>query len=274
MWTTLLLLISANLVMCANYRWVLPIQKSTVCTGNPTCIRKISSRSPQHTYCQTANNLTQENCSIVSLTASSRVIYLLGVNGIRNEIALKWKIANMNRLHWNTILQTMAEKFVTQCSLDLDECTFIGKPSDKINICQNIAFISSTEDDRNPYGYSVRKWYSEYNGEDSSFEEFEVLIKEKGNGYMSNFVQMIWPQLELMGCASARSPQGIIVTCFFFPRRDHKNVDDFFFGRPCQNCPESRPTCSSYFKGLCGIDSKIFFYNCKYNFVFYRKGRS
>lgn len=110
----------------------------------------------------------------------------------------------MNRVHWSPLLQKIAEKFLLQCSLDRDECTFLGKPSQQINIGQNIAFISSTEDDKNPYGYAVRKWYSEYAEEDSSFEEFDVRIKEKGDTNITNFVQMIWPKLELMGCASSK----------------------------------------------------------------------
>lgn len=161
------------------------------------------SRSSLHTFCQDQKQLQRNNCSQVLLTKSSKLTYLLAVNGVRNKIAFSWKISNMNWVHWSVVLQKMAERFLLQCSLDLDECTFLGKPSHKINICQNIAFISSTEDDQNTIGYAVRKWYSEYE-EDSSFEEFNVRIKEVGHSKITNFVHMTWPKLELMGCASSK----------------------------------------------------------------------
>lgn len=53
---------------------------------------------------------------------------------------------------------------------------------------------------------------------------------------------------------------GIIVTCIFFPRVDQYNEnDDFVVGNPCENCMSTRPTCSAFFIGLCGIDSKDIF---------------
>lgn len=143
-----------------EYRWKLPILESEICSGSPQCNRTVKNRSPEHTFCQDPQKI--ENCLEVPLTTLSKVTYLLGVNGIRNKIALSWRISNMNRVHWNEFLQWMAEKFLLQCSLDLHECTFLGPPSSNINLCQNIVFISSTEDDENPYAYTVRKWCSEY----------------------------------------------------------------------------------------------------------------
>lgn len=38
----------------------------------------------------------------------------------------------------------------------------------------------------------------------SMLEEFETVIKEHGRKNMTNFAHMIWPTLELVGCASAK----------------------------------------------------------------------
>lgn len=46
-----------------------------------------------------------------------------------------------------------------------------------------------------------------------------------------------------------------MVTCFFFPGGE-VDVESFTIGEGCSNCPALRPTCSAFFKGLCGIDAK------------------
>lgn len=45
-----------------------------------------------------------------------------------------------------------------------------------------------------------------------------------------------------------------MIVCYFFPMRG--DINDFQIGDYCSACPDLRPTCSAFFKGLCGIDRK------------------
>lgn len=201
----LFLLLQTTILVRTQYRWALSISEAEICAHSPKCDRKIKGRDPRHSFCQHYNDTSVNNCSAIALTKATRVTYLNGVNGIRNAVASDWRISNMNLLHWNTILQKMAEQFLLQCRLDLDECTFLARRHHNVTICQNIALISLTEDDKNPSIYAVREWYSEFVSSDSSFEEFEVRLEDdEGKKNIPNFSQMIWPTLELMGCASSK----------------------------------------------------------------------
>lgn len=190
-----------------TYRWIIPILEDDAAHSD-MC------KLPNGTYEKHTFNITQEafesiqrenKFKEIELDDKQKLTYLLGINGIRNKIAMDWKLSNMNRLHWDPLLEKLSRKFLWKCQLTLDSCNFIGKDKDKhVTISQNmVLFDKSDMEDENIYGYAIRKWYSEFVKKESSFEEFESNIKRKIKG-IGNFTNMIWPTAELMGCASAQ----------------------------------------------------------------------
>lgn len=207
----LILFIFCNLLQRSDqattqgYRWTIPILEQKACIGNQTCPAP-KGGFEKHTFCNFKNNFTEiqekSNFKQISIDNHMKLIYLLGINGIRNKIAMDWRLGNMNRLHWDTLLQKLSERFLWKCQFTTDTCEYFG--SKDYTISHNLAFVKRKDlDDDNPHGYAVRKWYSEFVKKESSFEEYETRFK-KGVKGIGNFTNMIWPTTELMGCASAQ----------------------------------------------------------------------
>lgn len=199
-------LLTESYATAKEYRWVIPMLEENACLGNQTC------PSPRggfekHTFCNFKNNFTEVQKAAefkeISMDNQKKLTYLLGINGIRNKIAMDWRLRNMNRLHWSTILQKLSERFLWKCQFTTDTCQYLGNKA--VTISQNLAFVKRSEiEDNNPYGYAVRKWYSEFVKKESSFEEYESCFKNQGIEGIENFANMIWPNAELMGCAAAK----------------------------------------------------------------------
>ena len=51
---------------------------------------------------------------------------------------------------------------------------------------------------------------------------------------------------------------GFMVVCYYYPAAKFGDYSLFLTGKPCDKCPESRPTCSRDFKTLCGIGNYYF----------------
>lgn len=197
-----------------EYQWVIPILEDDICSGDSSCtglektpkLKESNEEEDIKTFCVTAASFADVQRKYKfkeeTMDIKQRLTYLLGINGIRNKIAMDWKVSNMNRLHWSPILQKNSEKFLWKCQFTADSCKYLSYP--KIVINQNLVYLKNIEiEDNNPYGYAVRKWYSEFVKKESSFEEFETRYKRDVTG-IENFTNMIWPTAELMGCASAK----------------------------------------------------------------------
>lgn len=232
-----------------EYRWVIPILEGEACY-NQTC------GGSTHTFCKSKKEFKQiqeeSGFQEIPMDDAQKLMYLLAVNGIRNKIAMDWSVSNMNRLHWSRLLQKLSERFLWKCQRTDDACDYLG--TQEVTISQNRAFMKKTQIQHNSYGYAVRLWYTEFVKKESSFEEYETMYKNQGIGDIGNFTNMIWPETELMGCAAANWTNDVMVVCFFYPRTG--DINKFNIGASCSDCPENRPTCSTFFLGLCGIDRR------------------
>lgn len=189
-----------------EYRWVIPILDSEACSENQTCPTP-DGGNETHTYCFSKDDFfkiqKKSDFSDIPMDDTQRLTYLLGINGIRNKIAMDWRLSNMNRLHWSKMLHELSMRFLWECRFTTDNCNYIGNP--RVTISQNMVFVKRSEvEDDNPYGYALRKWYSEFVKKESSFEEYESRFKNQRIEGIGNFTNMIWPTTEMLGCAAAK----------------------------------------------------------------------
>uniref|UniRef100_A0A1A9W4N4 SCP domain-containing protein n=1 Tax=Glossina brevipalpis TaxID=37001 RepID=A0A1A9W4N4_9MUSC len=132
----------------------------------------------------------------VKLTESLKNMFVNTHNGLRNKVADHWNIGNMNLVHWSRELEVMAQIYLHTCSFAMDPCLRIGTRRLRVNQNQ----VNSKHLTGRWPGYSVRTWYLELGYEVETFDDY-VKVLERGK--KRNFTQLIWPNLEFIGCSAA-----------------------------------------------------------------------
>uniref|UniRef100_A0A182IYA8 SCP domain-containing protein n=2 Tax=Anopheles atroparvus TaxID=41427 RepID=A0A182IYA8_ANOAO len=121
----------------AQYQWTIFNQENiNLCSDRSSCGGR------PHTMCY-AINQTHPRCTKFKplvLDEKSIKSFMMGHNGLRNKVATNphRPATDMQLLHWDRDLQSMAERWVRQCLVGYDECDFIGDAS--FSIGQNIYF--------------------------------------------------------------------------------------------------------------------------------------
>ncbi|XP_053667450.1 venom allergen 5-like [Anopheles marshallii] len=235
-------------VCFGQYQWTIFEQEHVnLCNEGSSCGGRV------HTMCYKPNE-THPRCekfAPIHLGQDSIKSFMMGHNGLRNKVATdpRQPAANMQFLHWDRDLQTMAERWVRQCIVGYDECDFIGNPSYPVG--QNV-FFHPKPILRHWEALALSTWFNE---KDKLGNNLSIGSLQRAG--VSNYTQLIWARTEFVGCGAATMYGGHLIVCYYYPRGNIIGQPVYTVGRgACTGCPQERASCSHVFRGLCGIDDK------------------
>ncbi|XP_053679749.1 venom allergen 5-like [Anopheles nili] len=233
----------------AQYQWAIFEQdRLDLCAGSPSC------NGRPHTMCYKTNE-THPRCrkfQPVVLSEENVKSFMMGHNGLRNKVATNSRAPaiDMQFLHWDRDLQAMAERWVRQCILAVDECDFIGNPSRPVG--QNV-FFHPKPMLKHWEALALSTWFNEQN----TLPVGSSVGRLRPDG-VSNYTQLVWARTQFVGCGAASMYGGYLVVCYYYPKGNIVGQQVFTVGRrPCIGCPQERASCSHVFRGLCGIDINL-----------------
>ncbi|XP_040175917.1 venom allergen 5-like [Anopheles arabiensis] len=218
------------------------------------CSESYSCGGRTHTMCYKANE-THPRCrrfEPIRLSEASIKSFMMGHNGLRNKVATdpRRPATDMQFLHWDRDLQSMAERWVRQCIVGYDECDFIGNPSFPIG--QNV-FFHPKPILQHWEALALSTWFAEKDRPGSS----NLSVGRLQSAGVSNYTQLIWARTQFVGCGAASMYGGHLIVCYYHPRGNVVGQPVYTVGRrACTGCPQERAACSHVFRGLCGIDDK------------------
>ncbi|XP_049276684.1 venom allergen 5-like isoform X2 [Anopheles funestus] len=235
-------------ITLAQYQWTIFEQEHVnLCQDSYSCGGRV------HTMCYKPNE-THPRCekfAPIRLGQDSIKSFMMGHNGLRNKVATdpRQPATNMQFLHWDKDLQSMAERWVRQCIIGYDECDFIGNPSYPVG--QNV-FFHPKPILRHWEALALSTWFNEKDKLGNNLS-----IGSLPSVGVSNYTQLIWARTQFVGCGAANMYGGHLIVCYYHPKGNIIGQPIYTVGRSaCTGCPQERASCSHVFRGLCGIDDK------------------
>ncbi|TDG40207.1 hypothetical protein AWZ03_013371 [Drosophila navojoa] len=189
---------------------------------------------------------------MIKSTLRSRLKMVHAHNGLRNTIARRYRIANMNLVYWNIHLQQMAEQYLHMCRPYSDTCRIIGENGYEVGHNSvyverhHVALLYEWE------GRAVRHWVMEM----LSILPTKQATNDQNKEHWQTLVQVMLPKLEFIGCAGAIMFKGLFVVCYYYPPAKKRLSEQLTFLKRNETCvcPNNRLVCSKLFNRLCGKD--------------------
>lgn len=229
-----------------------------------------SSKSPEniHTICfQVKKSLKlKTKCSTFQIFPKIKLDYDYGLelenahNGIRNRIAAKMRVANMQQILWDDELGRMAESFLQKCEFySDDQCANLsedyndreGSPWELLAMNRFTIFSEFYPIDI--IEQAIQAWYGEKN-----YMTAPTSLRIGGRSSKSyigqisddnNFTHMAFPQLQKFGCSLAVNAKIYCLVCYYYPYL-HKKYE-FRYGKCCNDCNYNYALQSTSFSNLC-----------------------
>ncbi|XP_067209491.1 venom allergen 3-like isoform X2 [Linepithema humile] len=176
------------------------------------------------TLCQNAHNL-QTMCMYRSstpgpkcvqwsnqgLTDAERSAIVLKHNQLRQNVALGKErrgrngpqpaAVHMPNLSWDNELETIAQRWANQCIMGHDSCRNV----ERFNVGQNIAWISSTDENKSTLEQIIQFWYNEVDKFDKNLIS---AYRDKDGDVISHYTQLVWANTTKVGCGRIKFKHG------------------------------------------------------------------
>lgn len=234
------------------------------------CTEKKERRAEEdiHTMCAKFNTKVKTKCSTFEIFPKIKNEYDYGSelqnahNGLRNRIAAKMRVANMQMIVWDDELGRMSESFLQKCQFYSDDkCANLSEDYDVGNhtglpwklLAMNRFTISSNFYPIDIIEQAIQAWYGEKNfmtapisqeiGEGNS-KSYIGQISEN-----NNFTHMAFPQLQKFGCSLAVNAKTYCLVCYYYPYINKKY--EFRYGKCCKDCNYNYALQSTNFSNLC-----------------------
>lgn len=224
--------------------------KNTLCPMNVSCVD-----GGKNFLCRKDPMTPSNNCTrflLIKSTLRSRLKMVHVHNGLRNNLAKRYRIANMNLIYWNIHLQHMAEQYLHMCRPYPDTCRIIGEKGfevghNSIYVERHHAAVLFEWE-----GRTVRHWVMKL----LSTLPTKQMKSDENKEHTKTLAQVMMPKLEFIGCAGAIMFNGIFVVCYYYPPVKKKLSAQLTFLKHNQTCvcPKNRLICSLLFNMLCGKD--------------------
>lgn len=224
-------------------------------------------REDIHTMCFEVNSSKlKTKCSKFQIYPKKKLSYDYGSelenahNGIRNRIAAKMRVANMQQILWDDELGRMAENFLQKCEFYSDDkCAKLSEDYDNRlgfpwqMLAMNRFTIFSEFYPIDIFEQAIQEWYGEKN---SMTAPRSVKVVEGSSkiyiGQLSdnnNFTHMAFPQLQKFGCSLAVNAKIYCLVCYYYPYIHGQY--EFRYGKCCKDCNYNYALQSKSFSNLC-----------------------
>lgn len=237
-----------------------------------------------HTMCAISKtNKLKTKCSSFRIYPKVKLNYDYGFelekahNGIRNRIAAKMRVANMQQILWDDELNLMAELFLRKCQFYVDDrCAHLSfNYTAKSPIWRLLAMNRYTMHSEfypiDIIEQAIQAWYGEKNimSPPSSREIGDAKVKSYiGQIFVdNNFTHMSYPQLQKFGCSLATNAKLYCLVCYYYPYIKEKY--EFRYGKCCKDCNYHYALQSTNFSNLCSNNNEV---NSLGNVVFLNYG--
>lgn len=219
--------------------------KRTLCPKNASCVD-----GNVNFLCRKDPMTPSTACTrflLIKSSHNSRLKMVHVHNGLRNQLAGRYRISHMNLVYWNIHLQQMAEQYLHMCRPYSDTCRIIGETGYEVGHNSvyverhHVAVLYEWE------GRTVRHWVMQLL---STLPTKQMKANRKALG------QVMMPKLEFIGCAAAIMFKGLFVVCYYYPPIKKKLSEQLTFLKSNESCvcPINRRLCSKLFSRLCGKD--------------------